>query len=216
MKGCALRQGSHRYYGYLKGWICPDRWGSCGPAVIWGNPGELARGLGAGAYCLFLSTSSPQGRPATLLRAWSLLEKRILPCLLWVRYPLEQSHCSFQGEPTRSQGHPGSFRTCPVPEPKERGWRKSPDVVTRPCCSGETPAVQTGSLKDEPGCDYSSQVRQKQLHLAPLARQQVVPRGLLSLGPPGLEPLLGTRCCQPHLSRWGGWGATLSGVLGGG
>lgn len=88
-------------------WLCPDHWGSCCPVVLGKNPVLLSKGLGTGACCPFLSTSSPQASPMSLLRAWWFPEGRVLPSQLEVRYPLEQSHCRFQGEPRRSQGHLG-------------------------------------------------------------------------------------------------------------
>lgn len=68
-KSCILGHGYLSYCGDLEAQVCPDHWGSCCPAVIWGNPLLLSRGLEAGAYCPILSTSSPQGSPGTLLRA---------------------------------------------------------------------------------------------------------------------------------------------------
>lgn len=131
-EGLCSRTGLSSLLWLLERLDWPRPLGQLRPCCYLGEPRRARKGFGSRGLLPVSFYFKPPSRPATLLRAWSLLEKRIFPHLLWVRYPLEQSHCSFQGEPTRSQGHPGSFRTCPVPEPKERGWRKSPDVVTRP------------------------------------------------------------------------------------
>lgn len=105
MKSCILHRANYLYCGDLEDKVCPNHWDSCCPVVTWGSPGLLSRGLGAGAYCPLLSTSGSQGSPVTFLRAPLLLEERIFPSLLWIRYPVEPLHCSLQGEPTGSQGH---------------------------------------------------------------------------------------------------------------
>lgn len=71
---------------------------------------------------------------------------------------------------------------------------------------------QTGSLKDRWSCDDSGPVRQEQLQLAPLGRQQVVAGGLLSLPrTPGTPRGRGQRkqplLLAPHITKAGGEGA---------